>query len=357
MPKPNAKIAIITRTKDRPVLLPRAIKSVLGQSYDNWLHVVINDGGDKKIVEDILSSHKEKYKNRLHVLHNKTSLGMETAANKAIDACESAYVVIHDDDDGWHKDFLKKMLATIETSEIPNVAGAVCHSVKIVEQIKGKKTKEISRSSFNQMVNDIGLWRICGGNLFPPISFLYKRAVFDKIGGMYNEELPVMGDWEFNIRFCQHYEIAVLPEELAYYYHRESAQSKGDVYANSIVGGANKHDSYYNYLRNTLLRKDLEQGKVGVGHLVNLSYDLRTASEKQDQYRIEEMGSIEEGKKLIHEVYHSSNLQHKETLDNLASNHYATSAELQDQGGRIRGLYAIFKPLIWLAIKLKLIRN
>lgn len=45
---PVPKVAVITRTKDRGILLERAIKSVHKQTMMDFIHVIINDAGDKK---------------------------------------------------------------------------------------------------------------------------------------------------------------------------------------------------------------------------------------------------------------------------------------------------------------------
>ena len=47
----DATVGIITRTKDRPVLLKRALESVVNQSYEDWHLVIVNDGGDPVVVE------------------------------------------------------------------------------------------------------------------------------------------------------------------------------------------------------------------------------------------------------------------------------------------------------------------
>ena len=39
-------VAIITRTKDRPLFLARCIESILSQDFQNWTHIIVNDGGD-----------------------------------------------------------------------------------------------------------------------------------------------------------------------------------------------------------------------------------------------------------------------------------------------------------------------
>jgi hypothetical protein len=58
------------------------------------------------------------------------------------------------------------------------------------------------------------------GNFFPPIAFVFRREVLERIGG-FNETLPVLGDWFFNLEFLLEDDIAVLPEPLARYHHRD----------------------------------------------------------------------------------------------------------------------------------------
>lgn len=38
------RVGIITRTKNRPLLLRRAIQSVANQTYKNYVHIIVNDG-------------------------------------------------------------------------------------------------------------------------------------------------------------------------------------------------------------------------------------------------------------------------------------------------------------------------
>jgi len=40
----RARVAVVTRTKNRAILLERAIHSVLKQKFHDWTHVIVNDG-------------------------------------------------------------------------------------------------------------------------------------------------------------------------------------------------------------------------------------------------------------------------------------------------------------------------
>jgi glycosyltransferase involved in cell wall biosynthesis len=105
-----SKVAIITRTKDRPNFLRRAMLSALGQSYDDWVHVIVNDRGQRNEIDLLALEFEDAYQGRLQILHLPESIGMLSASNAAIEASESNYIIFHDDDDSLHPNYLKKTI-------------------------------------------------------------------------------------------------------------------------------------------------------------------------------------------------------------------------------------------------------
>lgn len=262
----NAKVAIITRTKNRIILLKRAIESVQKQTMTNWVMSIVNDGGNIEELDAYLSTLPSEFMKKVVVCHNEKSLGMEAASNVGIMNTNSEYVIIHDDDDSWDEKFLEKTVNYLDYTEFSDCKGVVTHSIRVIENIENEKVTILESEPFNTWMNWISLFRMAAGNTFPPISFLYRREVFDEIG-MYDESLPVLGDWDFNLRFLEKYEIFVLHETLANYHHR--VHMKNSHYANSVFGASGKHEFYDNYLRNKMLKKDIENNKIGLGILVN----------------------------------------------------------------------------------------
>jgi len=265
MPKSSpAKVAVITRTKDRGILLERAIKSVHQQTMEDFVHVIVNDGGDTKVVEDLVEKYKKIIKDRVKIIHNPSSLGMEAASNKAIKSVDSVYVAIHDDDDSWHPDFLKETTGYLDTNNKKEM-GAIVITDKIDEEIVGSAVQELRRERWMPNLRTLSLYDLCLDNFAVPISFIYRREVYDKIG-YYDESLPVCGDWDFTLRFMRLYNIKLLRTEyaLAYYHHRPKA---GGVLGNSVFAGANLHEEYNTILANKYLREDLEKGGLGLGYL------------------------------------------------------------------------------------------
>ncbi|MDQ0620072.1 glycosyltransferase family 2 protein [Arthrobacter globiformis] len=58
---PSARVAIVMRTRNRSLLLDRAIRDVLAQSFTDWLLVLVNDGGRTSEVDPVV----EKYSDEL----------------------------------------------------------------------------------------------------------------------------------------------------------------------------------------------------------------------------------------------------------------------------------------------------
>jgi len=273
----RARVAVVTRTKNRAILLERAIHSVLEQKFHDWTHVIVNDGGDAEEVQRVLAPNLDAYRGRVVVINNPASVGMEAASNIGIRACTSEFVVIHDDDDSWEPDFLASCVEFMDSTNKPQLdcqyGGVVTHSLRVIEEMDGQDVRRVKAEPFNAWMSSISLFRLAAGNTFPPISFLFRRDVWEEVG-CFREELPVLGDWDFHLRVCARYEIGLIPELLANYHHRATIQS-GD-YGNTVFVADAKHRAYENLYRNELLRRDLETGKTGLGFLVNVgsSFEL-----------------------------------------------------------------------------------
>jgi hypothetical protein len=70
-----------------------------------------------------------------------------------------------------------------------------------------------------------------GSNTFPPIAFLYKREASAAIGH-YRTTIPLLTDWEFNVRFAERFAVGVIPQTLAYWHRRKLATGASRTYAN-----------------------------------------------------------------------------------------------------------------------------
>ncbi|MBE3640539.1 glycosyltransferase family 2 protein [Mangrovicoccus algicola] len=252
----EGSVAIVTRTKDRPVLFERAMRSVAAQTWRNFHWVIVNDGGSRESVEEIIDRAPID-RRRITLVSNDASVGMEAASNLGVRAVDTEFVVIHDDDDSWDPRFLERCVGFLESAPAQSAGfqGVLTRAWRVSEEIRDGRVTEHGRSPFNPWVNDVTLFQMAIGNFFAPISFVYRRSMFDAIGG-YSEKLPVLGDWRFNIEFLARANIGFIDEYLSYYHHRDTGAAAEAVYQNSVIGGRSVHAEYFPVVVNDLIRED-----------------------------------------------------------------------------------------------------
>lgn len=248
-----AETAVVTRTKDRPVLLRRAIAGILAQTHRDWHHVIVNDGGDRDEIEALVSG-IEGYDGRVTVIHNVPNMGMEAASNVGLLMTDSAYFAIHDDDDTWQPDFLARSVEVMRQHEASPRFGGVVTGVTVVhEEVELDRVVELRREPFRPDMEFVSLTSLLPENQFPPIAMLCRRSVLDLLGH-FDSRKPVLGDWDFHLRVAQHFDLAYLRLPLANYHHRGAASGS---LSNSVYAGGWQHRAIRARFLDTLLRDRL----------------------------------------------------------------------------------------------------
>jgi len=264
-----AKVAVITRTKDRTLMLERARHSVLSQTFRDFVWVVVNDGGERSGVDAVLRDWPLELEPVVCV-HHEVNRGMEAASNAGIHASKSDYIVIHDDDDTWHPRFLEETVGYLDSPDGLPFAAVLTGTTRVDETMTETSVVERHRSPWKPQIGGypvgcVQFSDLAVENLFAPIALLIRRSAYEAVGG-YDETLPVLGDWDFNLRLLCHGDIAVIPEELANYHHRPSV--KGSNYGNSVHAGVNRHVIYDAVVRNRIVRKAMNDGNPVLATLV-----------------------------------------------------------------------------------------
>lgn len=244
----NARVAVVVRTKDRPLLLRRALESILAQSFGDYVVAVVNDGGDAAEFDAVLGEFASRFGERLQPVRHARSLGRWPSAIAGVDSVESEFIVIHDDDDTWGPEFLATTVAHLDAH--PESAGVSVRTTIIWERVDGDTITELGREIFHPFMTDLLLADHMHQNHFVPISFLYRRKLYEELGG-FAEALQVVGDWEFHIRALTAARIDFLIEEgLAFWHQRpESAGPDG----NSVIDLDHLHDRYDRLVRDERL--------------------------------------------------------------------------------------------------------
>jgi glycosyltransferase involved in cell wall biosynthesis len=242
----------------------RCCDSLTKQTYKDFIWVIVNDNGNIDEVNKIVDVAESKGINTI-VIHRDVSCGVSAAANHGIVATSSEFIHIHDDDDTLEPTFYNEAISFLDSK--PNYMGVTSNTRRINEEVSDYDIKLLSISPYTSLDSTVYLADLLWKNQFTTISFLYRRKIFDVIEA-YDQNLPALEDWDFNIRFCEKFDIGVIPKPLANYHFRNGIQTGGT--AQTISTGSMLHQEYTAILRNKMLRKDLEGGKAGIGALMTL---------------------------------------------------------------------------------------
>jgi glycosyltransferase involved in cell wall biosynthesis len=281
-------VAIVVRTKNRPILLRRALDNVFAQTFTDFVVVVVNDVGDAAEVDKVVAEFADRADGRVQTIHRESSTGMESASNAGILATSSTYLSIHDDDDTWAPTFLDQTVRYLEDSDDPGVA---VRTEVIYEHIDGDEITVDSREILAGDLSQMSLSEMLVHNYAPPISLLYRRDVLDVIG-LYDETLPVLADWDFNLRYLSRFTMGFLDgPPLAFWHQRPT--SVGDE-GNSVVTGQHDHERIEIEIRDRYLRSDLERNSH-LGTLLYLAETLRSGNADRSTHlsgRVEHLETV-----------------------------------------------------------------
>ncbi|MDO8521042.1 MAG: glycosyltransferase family A protein [bacterium] len=186
------KVSIVIPTCNRLDLLPRAIRSVLAQTYQDFEIIVVDDG-TKERADVVVAGFSDP---RTRYIKNETSLGGGGARNRGIKEARGEYIALLDDDDEWLPDKLRTQMNVFEAA--PQDVGFCFSSVTNVFSDHEETTHvEDGIFDFSQIV----LTRFKG---FLTSTLVVRTAVFAEMGG-FDESLPSHQEPELIIRFTRKY--------------------------------------------------------------------------------------------------------------------------------------------------------
>ena len=264
----SPRVTVVTRTRNRPLMLKRAVQSVGAQSFQDLELVIVNDAGSTEPVESALASAPEWLRERTTVVTNETSHGREAALEDGLAASSCEFFAIHDDDDSWEPSFLAACVAHLD--EHPE-HGAVATRCDVVDEIVTEEG--LTERGRWVMTQDKESWTLIDtmvANYVPPISQLIRREVADRIGH-WDGNLLTQADWDFNLRLLATSPVGFINgEPLAHWHHRDSTDG---TMGNSVVVDAVHHRTDNLAIRDRYARLSLE----GAGTEASVSHSAPAA--------------------------------------------------------------------------------
>lgn len=270
--KHDNSVAIIMRTKNRPVLLARAFESVIQQTHHEWHLYLINDGGDPKPINELIELNSIDLENKITFINNSKSYGRETASNCGLKIATEEFLVIHDDDDAWHRDFLKETVTFLNQNK-NSIAVATNYTV-VNEEIQKNQAIQINTENWLYCYKHIDIFALLQFNVLPQICLIIRMEIAKEIGE-FNEKMPILGNWDYMLRLFRAGEIKTINKNLAFHYHRINNTSERVT--------SNLFDNYYQEYRDSLVRQSLQENQGNYGILHTILSDSRIRHEQINQ--------------------------------------------------------------------------
>jgi len=191
------KVNVIIPTFNREEILPRAIDSILAQTYENFDLTIVDDGSTDGTYEVV-----KKYLQHVNVRYIRTdNKGVSAARNIGVSLSSGDYVSFLDSDDLWHPDKLELQMNFLkQNSHLECVHG---------EEIWIRNGKRVNKKKVHQKF---------GGNIFKeclplcfisPSTVLISRKVFLEMNG-FDENFVVCEDYDLWLKISSLYEVGFI---------------------------------------------------------------------------------------------------------------------------------------------------
>ncbi|WP_410525949.1 glycosyltransferase [Rickettsia endosymbiont of Cantharis rufa] len=202
----NHKISIVLPVYNREKLLPLAIESCLNQSSKDFELIIIDDCSKDNSV--LVAKKYAEQDSRIKVIVNETNKKLPSSLNIAFKEARGQYFTWTSDDNLFHENALEEMSSILDNS--PDI-GLVYTDYTLIDD-HGK----VGARLYQEPPEFLPI-RDCVG-----ACFLYRADLAKQVGG-YNENMQLVDDYEYWLRFGLITKFAHISESL--YFYRVHEQS------------------------------------------------------------------------------------------------------------------------------------
>jgi glycosyltransferase involved in cell wall biosynthesis len=188
--------------------LDDSVSSILKQTFADFEFVILDDGSTDNSSERLREWAARDQRIRIH--ESKNRLGLSGSSNAVVAEARASIIARMDADDIAHPDRLRRQWEVIQNNADVAVVGTLCNGI----DARGSEVRPRDR------------WRLVrrsGYIPFPHGSAMFRREVFDRVGG-YDETAVSAEDQELFARMAAHGRVVTLPDVLySYRYHANNA--------------------------------------------------------------------------------------------------------------------------------------
>lgn len=216
----NAAVSIVLPTYNRAALLGRSIRSVLGQSYQDFELIVIDDGSTDE-TSSVVGDFSDR---RIKYVPLPRNTGAGAARNAGIRAARGKFLAFQDSDDEWLPSKLSRQMSAFERG--PGRLGMVYSDMQMILRDGTANYFAAPSVLSDRLINPAT--RFYEVHNLGIQSAVIKREYLDE-AGHFNEDLPAFEDLEMFIRLSRRCDFQHLREPLVKYYDTQGISQ--DLYA------------------------------------------------------------------------------------------------------------------------------
>ena len=206
------EVSVLMAVYDGMPYLPEAVESILGQTFEDWELVIVDDGSTDASARylDALTDP------RIHVIRQPNA-GLAPALNRGLAACRASYTARMDADDISHPTRLEKQVAYLDAHAEVGLLGT--QYVPMGEARTGHPST--LAPDHDEIVRR--LMKALHGICHPTI--LCRTELLNRIGGYWDQGLGE--EWDLYLRMAEVGRVANLDEVLlTYRFHTSSLNGK-----------------------------------------------------------------------------------------------------------------------------------
>ena len=228
------RVSAIITTHNRADLLPRAVQSVLAQTFTDYEIIIVDDGSTDHTQEVVATlSHR-----KVRSLRHEVSRGQSAAINTGIDRARGEYVAFLDDDDEWLPSKLAMQVAALDAAD-ENVALAYGW-YDYVDDRNG----DVRRGPRRLMSGDVYEELLALNMPAPTSTYLVRTHVAREL--RFDAELSMATDLDFFTRLSRRWRIAAVPEVVMLMHeHHGDRSSDAMDYLDRQVAHLQEHSRRY----------------------------------------------------------------------------------------------------------------
>ncbi len=197
--KNQKTVSVIIPTYNRGWIVREAIDSVLGQTYEDFELVVVDDGS-----EDDTPTILSEYGDKIRVIRQ-SNRGVSAARNLGIRETSGNLIALLDSDDLWTPKKLERQTAFFRSRPDALICQTQETWIRNGTRVNPKnRHRKPSGSIFEPSLS------LC---LVSPSAVMFKRELIDEVG-LFDETLPACEDYDLWLRVSIKYPVYLMDEEL-----------------------------------------------------------------------------------------------------------------------------------------------